>query len=486
MSELTSLSLSELRSGLEAKKFSSVELTKSFLSRAVRLKELNCYIELCEEEALKAAAEADKELASGKRGAMLGIPIAIKDVISTKGIRTTCGSKILETYIPPYDATVITKLKQAGAVVVGKTNMDEFAMGSSTEHSAFGPVKNPWNLAKVPGGSSGGSAVAVAAQLAPVSLGTDTGGSIRQPASLCGIVGMKPTYGRVSRYGVVAYASSLDQVGAFTRSAIDCAIATRVFAGHDELDSTSVKQDVPDFESTLNKSIKGLRIGIPKEYFIKGVNEEVNSATKLALQQLEKLGAEIVEISLPNTELAVPCYYVLAPAEASSNLARYDGIRYAYRAKETHNLQDLYCRTRTEGFGKEVKRRIMIGSYVLSSGYYDAYYLHAQKVRALIAKDFRDAFESKCDLIASPTAPTTAFNLGEKESDPVQMYLNDIFTIPVNLAGLPGISIPCGFDKSGLPIGLQLVANAWNEASLLQTSHAYQQVSDWHKKSPEV
>jgi len=482
MQDFSSLSLTELKDGLEKKKFSSKELTRALLDRSSKLKDLNCYIELCEDSALKEADAADIQIAKGKKGPLLGIPVAVKDVILTKNIKTTCASKILGNFIPPYDATVTTKLKEAGAVIIGKTNMDEFAMGSSTENSAFGPTKNPWDKARVPGGSSGGSAAAVAARLAPVALGTDTGGSIRQPASLCGIVGLKPTYGRVSRYGVVAYASSLDQVGAFARTAKDCATMTQILSGQDVNDSTSVDQAVPDFSAEIEKDIKGLRIGIPKEYFISGVNAEVSSAVKKALDVLKGMGAELVEVSLPHTELAVPCYYILAPAEASSNLARYDGIRYGHRAKNAENLFDLYCRSRSEGFGSEVKRRIMIGTYVLSSGYFDAYYLHAQKVRTLIAKDFKNVFANDCDVIASPTAPTTAFKIAEKASDPIEMYLNDIFTIPVNLAGLPGMSIPCGFDSQKLPIGLQLVGNAWDESTLLRVANNYQKATDWHTK----
>lgn len=484
MQDVTSFSLNELRKGLDSKDFSSKELTKFYLDRISKSKDLNSFIEVCDDGALKAADLADKEIASGKKSDLLGIPVAIKDVILTRNIKTTCASQILKNFIPPYDATVTKKLQAAGAIVIGKTNMDEFAMGSSNENSSFGAVKNPWDPSRVPGGSSGGSAVAVAARLSPVSLGTDTGGSIRQPASLCGIVGLKPTYGRVSRYGVVAYASSLDQVGTFAHTAKDCATMTRILSGHDPLDSTSVNIEVPNYEQLITGGVKGLRIGIPKEYFISGVNAEVSQTIRAALEQLQKLGAELVDVSLPHTELAVPCYYVLAPAEASSNLARYDGIRYGHRANDTGDLFNLYCQSRSEGFGKEVKRRIMIGTYVLSSGYYDAYYLRAQKVRTLIVKDFQDAFSQKCDVIASPTAPTTAFKLNEKQTDPVAMYLNDIFTIPVNLAGLPGMSIPCGFDSQKLPIGLQLIGKAFDEATLLKVAHTYQEVTDWHKKYP--
>lgn len=487
MSDLTSLNLTELRDGLDKKTFSSVELTKSYLDKINKLKELNCYTEVCGDSALGEAAAADKEISNGKSSKkLLGIPVAIKDVILTKGIRTTCSSKILADFIPPYDATVITKLKADGAVIVGKTNMDEFAMGSSSENSMFGPVKNPWDKSRVPGGSSGGSAVAVSAQVAPVSLGSDTGGSIRQPAAFCGVVGLRPTYGRVSRYGVIAYASSLDQVGIFSKNVKDCAIATQVISGRDLNDATSADLAVPDLEAEVGKDIKGMRLGVPKEYFVKGLNSEIEAAVKEAINVYTKLGAEIVEISLPNTEYAVPCYYVLAPAEASSNLARYDGIRFGHRAKDTLNLYELYCKSRSEGFGEEVKRRIMIGSYVLSSGFYDAYYRRAQKVRSLIAKDFSDAFKDKCDLIISPTTPTSAFKLGAKSDDPIEMYLNDIFTIPVNLAGLPGISIPCGLDSSNLPIGLQLIGNVWDEAKIIRAAAAFESSTEWHKKFPEV
>lgn len=486
MTAATSQSLTEIAAGLKSRAFSSAQITGEYLDRIGKHSDLNSYTEVCRDYAMKSAAEADKKLAAGDKSPLLGVPVAIKDVICTEGIKTTCSSRILSNFIPPYDATVVTKLKEAGAVILGKTNMDEFAMGSSNENSCFGPCRNPWNKERVPGGSSGGSAVAVSAGLAAASLGTDTGGSIRQPASFCSIVGLKPTYGRVSRYGVVAYASSLDQVGTFTRTVRDCAVMSRAIFGHDPKDSTSVDREVPDLEAALGKSIKGMKIGMPEEYFIDGVSDQVLSGVKEAMKVFTDLGAEIVEISLPHTEYAVPCYYVLAPAEASSNLARYDGIRYGYRAKDTDNLLDLYCRSRSGGFGSEVKRRIMIGTYVLSSGYYDAYYLKAQKVRTLIADDFRKAFAEKCDLIISPTAPTTAFRIGEKISDPVEMYLNDIFTIPVNLAGLPGLSMPCGFDKAGLPIGLQLIGKPWDEATLLQAAAAYESATEWHKKLPEV
>ena len=484
MNELTTLSLNELRSGLDRGDFSSVEITQAFLDRIQQAAVLNSFLEVSAEKSLAAAQEADKRLAAGQRASLLGIPLAIKDVILTAGTKTTCASRILSNFIPPYDATVVKKLKQAGAHSLGKTNMDEFAMGSSNENSAFGPCRNPWDLDRISGGSSGGSAVAVAARLCPASLGTDTGGSIRFPAAMCNVVGLKPTYGRVSRYGVIAYASSLDQVGVFASTVRDCALITEIISGHDPLDSTSMQQDIPAWSQMQPDSLKGLRLGIPKEYFIAGIQPEVEAAVRAAITRLESLGASIASISLPHTELAVPCYYVLAPAEASSNLSRYDGVRYGHRAENPESLQDLYFRSRSEGFGKEVKRRIMIGTYVLSTGYYDAYYLHAQKVRTLIAKDFKSAFETQCDLIVCPVAPTTAFKLGEKLEDPVQMYLSDVFTIPVNLAGLPGLSLPCGFDQKGLPIGMQIIGKPFDESSLFRAAYAYQSATDWHLKRP--
>jgi len=486
MSEITSLSISELRAELSEKKVSSVEITKAFLEKSSKNKALNAYTEILSEQAIACAKEADNKIKAGIKSPLLGIPGAIKDIILTKNIRTTCCSKILSNFIPPYNATVIEKLNGSGFVQLGKTNMDEFAMGSSSETSFFGPVKNPWDKDRVPGGSSGGSAAAVSARLSPFALGTDTGGSIRQPASFCGIVGIKPTYGRVSRYGVIAFASSLDQVGVFAHNVRDSAIVTQVISGVDKNDSTSVRKDVPNFEAVLGQSIKGLKIGVPKEYFISGLDPEVNEKIKTAISVLSKLGAEIIDISLPNTEAAVAVYYILAPAEASSNLARFDGIRYGYRAKDTKNLKELYFKTRSEGFGKEVKRRIMIGTYVLSSGYFDAYYLRAQKVRTLIAHDFKAVFEKKCDIILSPTAPTTAFKIGEKVSDPLSMYLNDIFTIPVNLAGLPGMSIPCGFDSKGLPVGLQLIGKPWDEETLFKTAYAYESQTRFNKSLPNL
>jgi aspartyl-tRNA(Asn)/glutamyl-tRNA(Gln) amidotransferase subunit A len=486
MTDIAALSVSEIRDGLQAKQFSCVELTKACLDKADSLSALNCFIQLNPQEALAQAQRVDGLIREGKKGPLLGVPIGIKDVICTKGVRTTAGSKILEKFIPPYDATVVRKLVTAGTVSIGKLNMDEFAMGSSNENSAYGPVRNPWNPEYVPGGSSGGSAAAVAARMCPITLGTDTGGSIRQPAAFCGIVGLKPTYGRVSRYGVIAYASSLDQVGAFARTVRDCALATEAICGADPNDATSAQQPVPNFEAACGRSIKGLRVGLPKEYFIPGLSTEVRNSVDAAVKVLEGLGAIPVEISLPHTELAISVYYILAPAEASSNLARYDGIRYGHRATGDLDLKTLYSRSRREGFGREVQRRILIGTYVLSSGYYDAFYLKAQKVRSLLVKDFNDAFKNQCDIIAAPTAPTLPFRLGEKVSDPLTMYLEDIFTVPVNLAGLPGMSIPCGFSNEGLPIGLQLIGKPWDENTLFQVASAYEGSTDWHTRSPAL
>jgi len=484
MADITTLGLDDLLQGLKEKKFSSRELTKSYIDRINKHKELNAFISVPEEEALREADIADTERAKGVEKPLLGIPIAVKDLLLTKGLRTTAASKILSDFIAPYDATVVTKLKDAGAHILGKTNLDEFAMGASNETSAFGPCLNPWDKTRVSGGSSGGSAVAVAACLSPVSIGTDTGGSIRQPASFCGVVGLRPTYGRVSRYGVIAYASSFDQVGAFARSIKDCAVLTKIIAGWDSNDSTSMKQEVPDYTKVLNKGIKGLRIGIPREYFREGVDAEVKDAVMSAIEKLQDLGAVAVEVSLPHTDAVIPCYYILVPAEASSNLARYDGVRYGYRAAQPSDLMDLYCRSRSEGFGEEVQRRIMIGTYVLSSGYYDAYYRKAQKVRALVAKDFREAFECECDVIACPVSPTTAFKLGDKMDDPLQLYLCDVFTGAINLAGVAGMSIPCGFDSKGLPIGMQLVCKPFDESLLFQVGAEYERATEWHKRTP--
>lgn len=476
--------IAALSSELAAKKISSVELTQLFLKRIKQFDEkLNSFITVTEEHALKAAQAADAARAQGKAGVLTGIPIAQKDIFCTDGIKTTCGSRMLDNFIAPYDAAVVRNLKAAGTVMLGKTNMDEFAMGSSNETSYYGPVKNPWNLEYVPGGSSGGSAAAVAAGLAPAATATDTGGSIRQPAALCGLTGLKPTYGRVSRYGMIAFASSLDQGGQLTKSVEDAAILLNTMAGFDERDSTSINQPVPDYTATLNDSIKGLRIGLPKEYFSEGLSPEVAKNIEAAIKEYEKLGAVIQEISLPHTELSVPAYYVIAPAECSSNLARYDGVRFGYRCKDPKDLHDLYTRSRSEGFGSEVKRRIMVGTYVLSAGYYDAYYIKAQRVRRLIRDDFVEAFK-KVDVILSPTSPTPAFKLGAKTSDPLSMYLSDIYTIAVNLAGLPGISVPVGFVNQ-LPVGMQLIGNLFGEAKLLNIAHQYQKVTDWHTRTPE-
>jgi len=476
--------IAELAQSLSKKEFSSIELTRHFLARIARLDgQLNSFITVCEEQALAAAADADRRLQSGDAGPLTGIPFAQKDIFCTQGIKTSCGSKMLDNFIAPYDATCVAKLKDAGTVMLGKTNMDEFAMGSSNETSHYGPVRNPWDLAAVPGGSSGGSAAAVAARLAPGASGTDTGGSIRQPAALCGITGIKPTYGRVSRYGMIAFASSLDQGGPMARTAEDCAILLGAMAGFDPRDSTSVEQAVPDYSAKLNDSIAGLKIGLPKEYFGEGLDPIVAGIIETAIAEFKKQGAEVVEISLPNTALAVPTYYVVAPAEASSNLARYDGVRFGHRCSEPKDLIDLYKRSRGEGFSAEVKRRIMIGTYVLSAGYYDAYYLKAQQLRTLISEDFKQAFKN-VDVIMGPASPTVAFNIGEKVDDPVTMYLSDIYTIAVNLAGLPGMSIPAGFVGKR-PVGLQLIGNYFAEARLLNIAHRYQQATDWHARCPE-
>jgi aspartyl-tRNA(Asn)/glutamyl-tRNA(Gln) amidotransferase subunit A len=476
--------IAELSKELTTKKISSVELTTHFLERIKRLdKNLNSFITVTEEQALLDAKNADTLRAQNKAGPLTGIPIAQKDIFCTQGIKTSCGSKMLDNFISPYDATVVTQFKKAGAVLLGKTNMDEFAMGSSNETSFYGPTKNPWDTERVPGGSSGGSAACVAAYLAPGATGTDTGGSIRQPASLCGVSGLKPTYGRVSRYGMIAFASSLDQGGPIAKTAEDLALLLNVMAGFDERDSTSVNESVPDYTATLTHSIQGLRIGLPKEYFNTGLDPQVASTIQAAITEYEKLGATIQEISLPNTLLSIPAYYVIAPAECSSNLARYDGVRFGHRCKNPVDLEDLYKRSRSEGFGAEVMRRIMIGTYALSAGYYDAYYLKAQKVRGLIRQDFINAFKN-VDVIMGPTAPSTAFKIGAKTSDPVSMYLSDIYTIATNLAGVPAMSIPAGFVND-LPVGLQLIGNFFAEAYLLNIAHCYQTVTDWHTRTPE-
>jgi len=475
--------MAELAAGLEGGEFTSVELTQSMLDRiAAHDDKLNALLTVTGEEALAAAAKADADRAAGNAGALNGLPIIHKDIFCTRGIRTTCGSKMLENFISPYDATVVERLAGAGAVVLGKSNMDEFAMGSSNETSYFGPVKNPWDLERSPGGSSGGSAASVAARFAPGATATDTGGSIRQPAALTNTVGLKPTYGRVSRYGMIAFASSLDQAGTITRTAEDSARMLGVMAGFDERDSTSVDEPVPDYAGQLSDSVKGLRIGIVRQHFDEGLDAACGVKVKEAIAVLESLGATTVEVDLPNIDLSVPTYYVVAPAECSSNLSRFDGVRFGRRAADTEDLFDLYCRSRGEGFGDEVKRRIMTGTYVLSAGYYDAYYLKAQQVRQLIADDFRKAF-ADVDVIAGPTTPTPAFKLGDKVDDPITMYLNDIYTIGANLAGLPAISVPCGFVED-LPIGLHLVGTHFAESTLLRCAHQFQQQTDWHTVCP--
>jgi len=482
---LHTLTLAQLAKGLRAREFSSLELTRTLLGRIEASQpKLNAFVTVTRELALAAAGEADRQLAAGKAGPLTGLPMVHKDLFCTEGVRTSCGSRILDNFVSPYDATVVAKLRAAGTVMLGKANMDEFAMGSSNETSYYGPVRNPWDPALVPGGSSGGSAATVAARLAPVATATDTGGSIRQPAALCGVTGMKPTYGRVSRYGMVAFASSLDQGGVISTTAEDAALILRTMAGFDPNDSTSVDLPVPDYLATLDAPLAGLRIGLLKEFFDKGLDPENEKRIREALAVYEKLGATLREVSLPNLPLSVPAYYVVAPAECSSNLARFDGVRYGYRCREPRDLMDLYKRSRGEGFGAEVKRRIMTGTYVLSAGYYDAYYLKAQKVRQLISADFKRAF-GEVDVLMGPTTPTPAFSIGAKTSDPITMYLNDIYTIGANLAGLPAISIPCGF-AGGLPVGLQIVGAHFGEAKILNAAHRYQRETDWHTRVPEA
>jgi aspartyl-tRNA(Asn)/glutamyl-tRNA(Gln) amidotransferase subunit A len=481
-------SLKDIAAALRDRKVSAVELATESLARIdAGNPKINAFVTTDRDGALAAARAADERLAAGQGGPLTGIPLAHKDVFCTEGVLTTCGSKMLANFVSPYDAHVVSLLKAAGAVMVGKTNMDEFAMGSSNENSHFGPTRNPWEHPKVPGGSSGGSAAAVAARLVPIATGTDTGGSIRQPAALCGITGIKPTYGTVSRYGMIAYASSLDQGGAFARSAEDCAVLLSAMAGHDPRDSTSLERDSEDFGRECTPAdaqpLAGLRIGLPKEFFAEGMEGDVRAAVDAALAEYRKLGATTVEVSLPNARLAIPAYYVIAPAEASSNLSRFDGVRYGHRAAEYGDLNDMYCKSRAQGFGGEVKRRILVGTYVLSHGYYDAYYIKAQKLRRLIANDFAAAFE-QCDVIAGPVSPTVAFGIGEKSDDPVQMYLSDIYTIAVNLAGLPALSHPAGFGTGNLPVGLQLIGNYFDEARLLGTAHRFQQTTDWHLRVP--
>ncbi len=477
-------SLRELSAALADQRISSVELTQLFLDRIARHNgTLNAFVTLDADKSLTQARQADAARAAGSAGPLTGIPLAHKDIFCAEGWRTTCGSKMLANFVAPYDAHVVSRFKDAGMVTLGRCNMDEFAMGSSNETSHFGPVKNPWDVSRVPGGSSGGSAAAVAARLAPAATGTDTGGSIRQPAALCGLTGLKPTYGVVSRYGMIAFASSLDQGGPLAKSAEDCALLLNAMAGFDERDSTSLERPAEDYGRDLARPLAGLTIGLPEEFFGPGMDDEVRAAVEAALAQLRALGASTVPVTLPNSQLSVAAYYVIAPAEASSNLSRFDGVRYGYRAPDYADLNDMYSKTRAQGFGAEVKRRILVGTYVLSHGYYDAYYLKAQKVRRRIADDFAAAFK-QCDVIAGPTSPTVAFALGAKSADPVQMYLSDIYTIAANLAGLPGMSVPCGFSAAGLPVGLQLLAPWFGEARLLNVAHQYQQNTDWHGRMP--
>ncbi len=483
MTDLHRLTLAELNEGLRARRFSSVELARHFLARIERYNPaLNAFITVTGEQALAAAQKADELIASGEAPPLAGLPLVHKDIFCTDGVLTTCGSRMLSNFVAPYDATVVERLQQAGVVMLGKTNMDEFAMGSSNENSWYGPVRNPWDPKKVPGGSSGGSAAAVAARLAPAGTGTDTGGSIRQPAALTGITGFKPTYGRVSRYGMVAFASSLDQAGVLTRTARDAAMLLAQMAGFDPRDSTSVDTPVPDYVGGLEQPLAGLKVGLLKEFFEKGLEEESSKLIREALRLYEKLGAKLIEVSLPNLPLSVPTYYVVAPAECSSNLSRFDATRFGYRCENPVDLMDLYKRSRGEGFGDEVKRRIMTGTYVLSAGYYDAYYLKAQKVRRLITDDFARAFK-EVDVLMGPTSPTPAFDIGAKVDDPVTMYLNDIYTIGANLAGLPGVSLPCG-QSGGLPVGLQVIGPHFSEAKLFNVAHGYQRETKWHKQTP--
>ncbi len=473
--------IAQLSKGLNSGEFSSVELTQHYLDR-INSSQLNAFITVTDELAMEQARSADDKIAKGNANILTGIPYAHKDIFCTNGIKTSAGSKMLDNFISPYDATVSHKLNQADLVMLGKANMDEFAMGSSNENSYYGDVKNPWNINKIPGGSSGGSAAAVAGRLAPFATGTDTGGSIRQPSSLCGITGLKPTYGRISRYGMIAYASSLDQAGPMTQTAEDAALVLNVMAGFDEKDSTSAERDVEDYTASLNDSIKGLTIGLPKEFFSEGLDDEVASQVMAAVKEFESMGANVKEVSLPNSAYAIPTYYIVAPCECSSNLSRLDGVRYGYRCDDPKDLEDLYLRSRSEGFGEEVKRRIMIGAYALSAGYYDAYYLKAQKTRHLISEDFKKAFKD-VDVIMGPVSPTTAFDLGSVK-DPVSMYLADIYTLSANLAGLPGMSIPAGFAQN-LPVGLQLIGNYWSESKLLNIAHQFQMQTNWHTKAPQ-
>jgi len=484
---LHTLSIQKASLLLERKEISSRELTRSVLERIRAVDErVGAYITVSEDAAMEQAAQADDAIAKGNRCSLTGIPLAIKDLICTRGLRTTCASRILENFVPPYDATVMEKLKQAGAVIIGKLNMDEFAMGSSTENSGFRITHNPWDLTRIPGGSSGGSAAAVAADMCLGALGSDTGGSIRQPASHCGVVGMKPTYGRVSRFGLVAFASSLDQIGPLTKDVTDCALMMNAISGYDPKDSTSVPKNVPDYTTFLKKGLKGITIGIPKEYHAsEGLDHEVSDAVAGAVRTIRDLGADCVEVSLPHAEYAVAVYYVIAPSEASSNLARYDGVKYGFRDKDKGDLVRMYRKTRSQGFGPEVQRRIILGTYALSAGYYDAYYKKASQVRTLIMEDFKNAF-TQCDVILSPVAPTPAFKIGEKTDDPLTMYLSDIFTLSANLAGIPGMSVPCGFSKGGLPIGLQMMASHFNEETLLKLAYNFETATDYHKQKPAL
>ncbi len=481
---MINLSLKELSEGLKQKKFSSVELTQFFLNRLdLHNSSINAFITIDKDKSLAMAKHSDEIIKEGNQDYLTGIPIAQKDIFCAEGWKTSCGSKMLDNFIAPYDSTVISKFNAVGAVNLGKTNMDEFAMGSSNETSFYGNVKNPWDIKTVPGGSSGGSAAAVAGKLAPAATATDTGGSIRQPASLCGLTGLKPTYGLVSRYGMIAFASSLDQAGPMCHTAEDCAAMMNVMSGHDPKDSTSIQRAKENYLTGISDPIKGLKIGVPKEFFSEGLDPEVEKIIERGINEYKKLGAEIVEISLPNNHLSIPVYYVIAPAEASSNLSRYDGVRYGYRTKEYDDLMEMYCKTREEGFGEEVKRRIMIGTYVLSAGYYDAYYLKAQKIRRLISEDFKKAFEN-CDVILGPSAPSVAFPIGEKKEDPLKMYMQDVYTISTNLAGLPGLSMPAGLMNE-LPVGIQLIGNYFSEAKLLNIANIFQMNTDWHNLSPE-
>jgi aspartyl-tRNA(Asn)/glutamyl-tRNA(Gln) amidotransferase subunit A len=486
MNDLHQLTISQAHKLLKEKKLSSVELTKASLAHLDKVEnKVRACVTTCQDVALEQAKAADKAISSGKIKPLTGIPALIKDVICTRGIKTTCSSRILENFVPPYDATVIKKLKSENAVILGKTNMDEFAMGSSTENSAFFPTRNPWDIDRVPGGSSGGSAAAVATDEAVYALGSDTGGSIRQPAGFCSVVGLKPTYGRVSRFGLVAFASSLDQIGPITKDVSDCALVLNTIAGHDPQDSTSAPQPVPDYTKLLNPDIKNLRIGIPKEYFVEGMQPEVRSSIETAIKKLQEMGAKVDwEASLSLTRYALAVYYIIAPSEASANLARYDGVKYGFSYQDTTNMWEAMEKTKQFGFGAEVKRRIMLGTYALSAGYYDAYYLKAQKVRTLIIREFKEAFE-KYDALVTPTSPTVPFKLGEKVDDPIQMYLSDVCTLPINIAGLPAISIPAGF-ADGLPIGLQIIGKPFDEETILHIAYAYEQATDWHKRKPPV